>query len=168
MFFMTIPQIKDLADKGSQGESGSLLFCFFGSIAEMWASAYMCDNYSNAYLGCGEGWTCKGGKCKYDTCTDLEGWGVTVGCVSAIVCLVFIILGIAKVDLNVCAVDGSRKSLLSSFSSGGYLVLPPSPSRTKTKMKNGIAKVPTVCLWGPEMVTLGPGWPSFHPSSLPM
>jgi len=100
MFFMTIPQIKDLADKGTQGESGSLLFCFFGSIAEMWASAYMCDNYSSAYLGCGVGWTCKGGKCKYDTCTDLEGWGVTVGCVSAIVCLVFIILGIAKVDLN--------------------------------------------------------------------
>jgi len=97
MFIMTVPQVKALADKGTQGESGAIVICFFASIAEMWQAAYFCDDfhsskYSSPYLAsCGKG---------SDSCSDLEGWGVTVGCVSAIFCLVFIILGAVGVKLD--------------------------------------------------------------------
>jgi hypothetical protein len=90
MFIMTVKQVKELAGKGTQGESGAVVVTFFSSVAEMWAAAYLCDNYNSGYST----WKCSSKGCSVSTCTDLEGWGVAVGCVSAVICLVFIILGL--------------------------------------------------------------------------
>lgn len=97
MFFMTVDKVKELASKGTQGESGSVVVTFFSSVAEMWAAAYLCDNYNNNYSY----WKCSSSGCS--TCTDLEGWGVAVGAVSAIICLVFIILGMVGTQVPAIA-----------------------------------------------------------------
>jgi hypothetical protein len=89
LYVQTVPQVQQAAQKAGNSASTPVMVTFFAGICEMWAAAYACDNFNGGYVSV----SCGKAGCSYDTCTDLEGWGVAVGSISSIITLVIIIMG---------------------------------------------------------------------------
>lgn len=78
-----VPQVASAMDKGPKDSGSSLvIIIFFASVTEMWAAAVICDTYHWVNTGC----------------SDLPAWGVSVGAISAIICLIVIVLPMVGVQ----------------------------------------------------------------------